>query len=123
MVFSGASLYQTDRKSQWLDYINDLHHIQTIRMSNRVILSDSVSYSLHDDASALGYATCVYLCSVDQLEKAMVSLLLAKSKMALRKKPMPMPKLKLISTHLVLRLFFWWKLIMFQFSFRVLVAS
>ncbi|RVE40748.1 hypothetical protein evm_014603 [Chilo suppressalis] len=53
--------------NKWLDMIEDLFHLEILKIPRCIALPDAVSYSLHGfgDASEAGYAACIYLRSED----------------------------------------------------------
>lgn len=91
---------------QWEEMIQDLRYLQGLYLPRCVAIHQAVSYSLHGfgDASELGFASCVYLRSVDSAGNVMVRLVLAKSRVAPKKSRQTIPKLELSAAHLTCKL-------------------
>lgn len=89
----------------WNKFIDNVHHLQTIKIPRHACCSNPVRIELHSfsDASLKAYAGCVYLKSTDALGNCTVKLLCARAKVA-PLKTTTIPRLELCGALLVAKL-------------------
>ncbi|XP_073942509.1 uncharacterized protein [Choristoneura fumiferana] len=91
--------------NKWSRFITDLPALSKLRIERHVLIPNFKTAQLvaYCDASSLGYASCVYLRSVDSKGNVKVRLLASKSKVA-PIKPISIPRLELMSAVLLSKL-------------------
>ncbi|XP_050356286.1 uncharacterized protein LOC126777330 [Nymphalis io] len=94
-----------DIQIKFLNFINSLVALNSLRIPRWVCLDASVTYELHTftDASERAYGSCVYVRSVDEQGRVCVRLLASKNKVA-PLKPVTIPRLELCGALLGTRL-------------------
>ncbi|XP_063537553.1 uncharacterized protein LOC134746911 [Cydia strobilella] len=94
-----------DVVAEWQGILKEMPGISSLRME-RFVLLDEKSCSLHgfSDASELGYGAAVYLRTMGQDGRVIVSLMMAKSRVSPVKSKLTIPKLELSGAALLVRL-------------------
>lgn len=96
----------SDVSKEWAEIFDNLSTLNSIRVPRHVVCESCKIFDLHifTDASERAYGACLYVRSVNNAGKAMVRLLLAKSRVA-PIKPTTIPRLELCGALIGARLY------------------
>lgn len=96
----------SDLHSSWLDFVNQLRHLENVNIERRLLVDHPVDIQIHGfcDASNVGYGACLYLRSTTPRGDIECRLICAKSKVA-PLKTLTIPRLELCGALLLTRLY------------------